>query len=206
MTNTAFARLTRISWPSLCFSMLLLALTACSDSTTATTTNAPPPVWTNYQSHVFTMNYFSSWNAATKDFYLGTHYPQLEMLQGESFTKGETTFLQVAYAVDTSGKASAKDIMLTFLLNSSSAPAKTSSLTTTTLAKETWYQGSVEKQITQSNGAQVSVKETVLGMDRKIGPKSTEVYLIFYQDSPGTYAQNTHDFFQRMVNSFQFAS
>ncbi len=208
MTNTVFTRLQRISWPILCFSLLLLVLNACSDASTPTTTvtNAPPPVWTNYQSNVFTMNYFSNWNAATKDFYLGTHYPPLEMLQGEVFTRSSTTFLQVAYAPDTNNKGSAKDIMLKFLLNSSTAPATTASLSKITLAKETWYQGSIAKQATQSNGEQVQVKETVLGIDRKISSKSTEVYLIFYQDSASTYAQNTQSFFQRMVNSFQFAS
>jgi hypothetical protein len=114
------------------------------------------------------------------------------------------TFLQVAYAARISGATSAKAIMLTFLLGSSDHPAAPSSLSQITLAGETWYQGTVQKQVSQGNGSPLSVKETVLGIDRTISSNKTEIYLILYQDAAGTYSQNVHDFFTRMVKSFQF--
>ena len=149
------------------------------------------------------MNYFSNWSVATKDLYLGTHYPPLEMLQGMIFTSGgaPTTYLQVAYAISTDKTASAKDILLKFLLNASPAPG----LSTTTLDNETWYQGSIEKQVKQSNGSLLALKETALGINHKVSAQQTKIYLIFYQDAASTYTRDTHDFFERMVNSFHFA-
>jgi hypothetical protein len=187
--------------------LLLVSLSSCSFfGAGAPTIQAAPPVWTSYQSTLFTMKYFSNWDVATKDFYLGTHYPQLEMLQGTLFTKqgASTTFLQVAYATKINKAASAKDIMLKFLLASSTQPAAASSLSTTMLSGETWYQGSIEKQITQSDGPKLEMQETALGVDRTTSSGSTEIYLIFYQDTTRTFDQNTHDFFERMIQSFQF--
>ncbi len=180
-----------------------IVLSSCSG---ATTTRISPPVWTNYRGNAFTINYLSNWDVATKDLYLGTRYPQLEMLRGTVFTRqgASTTFLQVVYAVRTSNTASAKDIMLKFLLGSPSHSAAASSLSTTTLAGENWYQGSIEKQVSQGDGPTVAVKEMVLGIDHATGGKSTEIYLIFYQDATSTYTQNTRDFFQRMLTSFHF--
>jgi hypothetical protein len=204
LTHTLLARLARVYGPFLCFVMLLATLSSCSDASTTSASPAPPPVWKNYQGLAFTMSYFSNWDAATKDFYLGTRYPPLEMLQGEIFTRSGA-FLQVAYAVKTNKQASVQDIMLKFLLNASAQPAAKSSLSTTTLDKATWYQGTVTKQAKQSNGTVLAVEETALGIDRKTGSKSDEIYLILYQDSASSYPQNTRDFFERMVNSFQFA-
>src|SRR5579875_84658 len=201
--NSLITRLTRIFYLSLCFSVALLVLSSCSGGTTIT----PPPVWKNYQGSAFTLSYLSNWEVATKDFYLGTQYPQLEMLQGMVFIKqgSASTFLQVEYAVRTNSLASAKDIMLKFLLGSSGHPAPASSLSQTILAGENWYQGTVEKRVSQG-GSTLSIKETVLGVDRVISSKSTEIYLLFYQDVASTYSQNVHDFFTRMVKSFRFAS
>lgn len=179
--NSLIARLTRIIYLSLCFAVALLVLSSCSGGTAA----APPPVWKNYQGSAFTLSYLSNWEVATKDFYLGTQYPQLEMLQGMAFIKqgSATTFLQVEYAVRTSSLASAKDIMLKFLLGSSDHPASASSLSQMMLAGESWYQGTVEKQVSQG-GSTLSIKETVLGIDRTISPKSTEIYLLFTRMLP----------------------
>jgi hypothetical protein len=201
LTHTWLARL---SGPLLCFVILLALLSSCSNASTTSAPPAPPPVWKNYQGNAFTMSYFSNWSTATKDFYLGTRYPPLEMLQGEIFTRNGA-FLQVAYAMKTNKQASAQDIMLKFLLNPSTQPAAKSSLSTTTLDKATWYQGTVTKQVKQRNGTVLAVEETALGIDRKTGPKSDGIYLIFYQDNASSYPQNTRDFFERMVNSFQFA-
>ncbi len=194
--------LTRLPGPLLCFVIVLAFLSSCSD---ASTTREPPPqpVWRNYQGQAFTMSYFSNWDVATKDFYLGTRYPPLEMLQGEIFTRSGA-FLQVAYATKTNKQASAQDILLKFLLNSSTRSAAKSSLSTITLDKATWYQGTVAKQVKQKDGTVLAVEETALGIDRKTSSKSAEIYLILYQDNASSYPQNTHDFFERMVNSFQF--
>ena len=201
--NSLIARLSRMFYLPLCLAVILIVLSSCSGGTSTTTA---PPVWKSYQGSAFTLSYLSNWEVATKDLYLGTHYPQLEMLQGMAFVKqgNAATFLQVVYAVRTSSAASAKDIMLKFLLGSSGHPATVSSLSQTALAGETWYQGTVEKQVSQGNGSTLSVKETVLGIDRTISSKSTEIYLIFYQDAASTYSQNVRDFFTRMVKSFQF--
>lgn len=202
--NSLIARLSRMFYLSLCLVVVLVVLSSCSGDTSTT---AAPPVWKNYRGSAFTLSYFSNWEVATKDVYLGTRYPRLEMLQGMAFVKqaNATTFLQVAYAARTSKAASVKDIMLTtFLLGSSGHPAAPSSLSQITLAGETWYQGTVEKQVSQGDGSTLLVKETVLGIDRTISSNNTEIYLILYQDAAGTYSQNVHDFFTRMVKSFQF--
>lgn len=203
MKHTPLARLAHIYCPCLLPAVLLVVLSSCSGTAVK---NAPPPVWTHYQGNTFALGYFSNWSVSTKDLYLGTRYPPLEMLQGETFTRNNaaTAFLQVVYAMPTNSKASAQDIMLKFLLNSSPQAAAPSSLSKITLAQETWYQGSVEKQVKQSNGTPLTIKQTALGIDRKNSAGKAEVYLIIYQDSTDTYAQDTHDFFERMVNSFQF--
>lgn len=197
--KTLIARVARVCCLGLCLAVTLGILSSCSGTAAK---KAPPPVWTHFQGSAFAMNYFSNWSIATKDLYLGTHYPPLEMLQGMLFTSGSasTTYLQVSYATSTSKTASAKDIMLKFLLTSSSA----SSLSTTTLDNETWYQGSLEKQVKQSDGSLLSIKETALGVNHKTSAHNTEIYLIFYQDAASTYTQNTRAFFERMVNSFHF--
>jgi len=205
LTHTLLARLARVYGPLLCFVVLLATLSSCSNASTTSTPPTPPPVWKNYQGQAFTMSYFSSWGAATKDFYLGTRYPPLEMLQGEIFTRNGA-FLQVAYAVKMDKQANAQDIMLKFLLNAATQPATKASLSTTTLDKATWYQGTVTKQVKQSNGTVLAIEETAFGIDRRTGSKSSEMYFIFYQDTASSYPQNTRDFFERMVNSFQFAS
>lgn len=194
------AHLARVCCLCLCLVVASGILSSCSD---AAAKKSPPPVWTNFQSNAFTMNYFSNWSVATKDLYLGTHYPPLEMLQGMLFTSAgaPSTYLQVAYAISSDKTASAKDILLKFLLNASPTPG----LSTTILDNETWYQGSIKKQARQSNGSLLALKETALGVNHKVSARQTEIYLIFYQDAASTYTQNTHDFFERMVNSFHFA-
>jgi len=203
--NSLIARLSRMFYLPLSLVVVLVVLSSCSGGASTT---AAPPVWKNYQGSAFTLSYLSNWEVATKDVYLGTRYPQLEMLQGMAFVKqaNAITFLQVAYAGRTSSAVSAKGIMLKFLLGSSSHPAAPSSLSQTTLAGETWFQGTVEKQVSQGNGSPLSVKETALGIDRTISSNKTEIYLIFYQDAASTYSQNVQNFFTRMVKSFQFVS
>lgn len=201
--NTLRTHLARPFYPLLGL-LVLLALSACSG---ASTTSAPPPAWKNYQSQLFTMSYLSNWQITTKDLYLGTRYPQLEMLNGMAFTRqgGATTFLQVTYATKTASAVSAKDIMLKFLLGSAAHPAAAASLSTTTLDGASWYQGTAEKQASQPDGSTVTVKETVLGIDHATSAGGAEIYLIVYQDAVNTYGQTERDFFQRMVTSFHFA-
>lgn len=196
----AFIPLVHRSWFCvLCLLWLLVALSSCGDASS-------PPVWKNYQGTAFTMNYFSNWDVAAKDFYLGTHYPPLEMMQGMVFTKqgNETTFVQVVYAENTNGKASVSDLLRKFILGSLQQPVAASSLTTTALAGDDWSQGVVEKQVSVNNGSQVSVKETALGVQHAVSPNQTEIYIIIYQDTVSAYDQTKHDFFTRMVNSFHF--
>jgi hypothetical protein len=182
---------------------LVILVSACGDS-------APPParpaVWTPYQGQAFAMTYLNSWGVATKDLYLGTSYPELEMLQGMAFTSpdnGTTTFLQVVSAEDSSGKASVQGLLLKYILGTSTQPVAASSLTTTTLAGETWSQGTVEKT---DNGSTTQVKETALGVKHKAPSGKTELYVIIYQADASTAEKIYQDFFARMMDSFQFAS
>ena len=182
---------------------LVILLSACGDNNSS---QARPAVWTNYQGQAFAMNYFSSWGVATKDLYLGTSYPELEMMQGIAFTSpdnGTTTFVQVVYAENSSGKASINDLLRKYILGSLKQPVAASSLTTTTLAGETWSQGTVEKTV---NGSATQVKETALGISYKAHSGKAELYLIIYQTDASTAGKTYQDFFARMVNSFQFAS
>src|ERR1700680_2399739 len=78
---------------------LVILLSACGDNNQS---QAKPAVWTNYQGQAFAMNYFSSWGVATKDLYLGTSYPQLEMMQGIAFTSPDNGTIQVVYAENSS--------------------------------------------------------------------------------------------------------
>jgi hypothetical protein len=178
---------------------LLILLSACGDSNPP----AKPAAWTNYQGQAFAMNYFSSWGVATKDLYLGANYPELEMLQGMAFTSpanGETTFVQVVYGDNTSGKASVSDLLSKYILGTPQQPVAASSLTITTLAGETWSQGVVQKPASGS-GAQLT--ETALGVSHVVNGK-TEIYLIIYQ---GDASDKTNQpYFTRMINSFKFAS
>ena len=182
---------------------LVILLSACGDNNQS---QAKPAVWTNYQGQAFAMNYFSSWGVATKDLYLGTSYPQLEMMRGIAFTSpdnGTTTLVQVVYAENSSGKASINDLLRKYILGSLKQPVAASSLTTTTLAGETWSQGTVEKTV---NGSATQVKETALGVSYKVHSSKAELYLIIYQADASAAGKTYQDFFARMVNSFQFAS
>lgn len=170
---------------------------------------AKPATWTNYQSQVFAMNYYTSWNVSTRGLYLGTSYPPLEALQGMIFSDqgSPTTFVQVVYAENTDGKASISDLLSKYILGTVQQPVAASSLTTTTLAGQTWSQGTLEKQVSSSGapgGSALKVKETALGVSTALSSGKQEVFLIVYQDSSSTYSQTQHDYFTRMVNSFQF--
>jgi len=182
---------------------LLVVLSACGAS-------APPrpAVWTNYQGSAFAMNYFSSWGVGTKDLYLGTSYPQLEMLQGMAFTSPDTstTYVQVIYAANTDGKASVSDLLSKHILGTQTAPVAASKLTTTTLGGETWTQGVVEKQVVGADGSAATIQETALGVSHVVSPKQTEIYLIIYQNQTGSAASAAQSYLTRMVNSFKFAS
>ena len=177
-------------------------LSACG----ASAPPAKPAVWTNYQGSAFAMNYYSSWGIGTKDLYLGTKYPQLEMLQGMAFTSPDNaeTFVQVISGANANGKASVSDMLRMYILGTQQKPVAVSSLTTTKLDGVTWSQSSVEKQVSLTNGSMQKVKETALGVSYPVSAKQTEIYLILYQDATNTYSTTSHDFFSRMVSSFQF--
>lgn len=181
---------------------LLIVLSSCGSPP------AKPAVWTNYQGNAFAMNYLNSWGVGTKDLYLGTNYPQLEMLHGMAFTSPDNaaTFVQVVSAANTDGKASVSDLLRKGILGTPQKPAEASSLTTTQLDGVTWSQSSVEKQVSLPDGSSQKVKETALGVSYPVSAKQTEVYLILYQDADNTYSTTNHDFFSRMVNSFHFAA
>ncbi len=183
---------------------LLMLLSSCGDSTPS----AKPATWTNYQGKAFVMNYFSSWGVATKDLYLGTSYPQLEMLQGMAFTSPEsaTTFVQVVYAENTDGKASVSDLLRKYILGTLKQPVAASSLTKTTLAGETWSQGVIEKQVSTNNASTVLIKKAALGVNHVVNANKKEIYLIIYQDETSSFDKTAQDFFTRMVNSFRFGS
>lgn len=194
----------------LCLPALLVVLSSCSFLGLGATP-AKPAVWTNYQGKMFAMNYFTDWDVATKDMYLGTSYPQLELLQGMVFANqgSPTTFVQVVYAGSTTGDASISDLLRKHILGTDSQPLAAANLTNTTLAGVTWSQGVVEKQISSTGspgGSQVQVKETALGVSYPVKANQTEVYLIIYQDATSTYDQTNHDFFTRMMNSFHFVA
>ncbi len=204
--NNVVIRSGKISLCSLLCLFLLVLLSACS----LFGGDAPPKpaVWTNYQGDMFAMNYFTDWDLATKDMYLGTSYPALEMLQGMIFSDqgSTTTFVQVVYASDSTGHASVSDFLSQHLLGTVKQPASVAQLTTTTLAGETWSQGVVEKQVNitgNPGGAQVQVRETALGVSYSLS--ATQIYFIVYQDAVSTYATTNHTFFTRMLNSFKFS-
>jgi len=193
-----------------CLPGLLVVLSSCS-LFGGETPPQNPPAWTNYQGKDFTMNYFSNWDIGTKDLYLGTSYPQLELLQGTSIIKHGVSLplVQVVHANNPGGGTTLNDILLKFILGSPKKPVATTSLTSTTLAGESWSQGSVEKQMNVSNGSNkqtVSVKETALGINHTVAPNKTEIYIIILQDAASTYDKTDHDTFERMVKSFHFAS
>jgi hypothetical protein len=183
---------------------LLIVLSACG----ASSPPAKPAVWTKYQNDTFAMNYFSNWGVGTKDLYLGTSYPELEMLHGMAFTSPDnaTTFVQVISGTNTSGKASVSDLLRQAVLGTPQKPAASASLTTTTLDGVTWSQSSIEKQATTADGSSQTVKETALGISYPAGAKQPVVYLILYQDAVNTYSTTSHDVFSRMVNSFRFVA
>jgi hypothetical protein len=191
------------SW-LLCLALtgLLAVLSACGAPP------AKPAVWTNYQGNVFAMNYYSSWGVGTKDLYLGTSYPQLEMLQGMAFTSPDTstTFVQVIYSANTDGKASVSDLLTKHILGTQTAPVAATKLTTTTLGGVTWTQGVVQKQVTAADGSTSNVQETALGVSRVVSAGQTEIYLIIYQNQTGSSASAAQSYLTRMINSFKFAS
>ncbi len=210
MSSVLVSRRTEKWFWYLCLPVLLVGLSSCSFFGLGA---APPKpaVWTNYQGKMFTMNYFTNWDVGTKDMYLGTSYPQMEMLQGIDFANqgSLTSFVRVVYAENTNGKASVSDLLSKYILGTVTQPLPASSLTNTTLAGETWSQGIAEKQVSSTGdtgGSLVQVKETALGVSYKVGTNSTELYLLIYQDATSTYNQTNHDFFTRMMNSFHFAT
>lgn len=203
--STAITRLARVSGLVVSFLALLVVLSACFE---ASNTVSAPPVWKNQRSQLFSMDYMSNWDVSTKDLYLGASSPQLEMLQGTLFTRVEdpAASLHVLYAARPNNTVSARDLMLKFFLGSLQHPLQPSSLSTTTLNGKRWYRGSMEKQVKQSDGSTITVKETVLGVDHTISATKSELYFIIYQDATNSYAKTTHDYFERMVKSFHFSS
>lgn len=204
MKSVLFALLYRRWTCALCLVGLLVLLSACGD-----VTQGGPATWKNYQGSGFRMSYLSSWDVATKDVYLGTSYPQLEMLPGMAFTNtaSPATFVQVAYAQDKTGKASLSSLLRAFMQDSLKPSGAVAPVSVKTLASEHWSQIAVEKQVKvsyETGSSTVTVKETALGIKRSIGPQSTEIYLIIYQDATSTYNQTNQRFFTRMLNSFHF--
>jgi hypothetical protein len=190
----------------LCLVLLFSLLCSCSFFGLGAT---PPPVWTNYTGQAFTMNYMTNWTPATKDLYLGTSYPQLEMLQGTIFSEqgNATTFVQVVYANATGTKASVNDLLSEYILGTVKQPFATTNLSAVTLAGQTWTQGVVQKTVSSTGGPGGStdqVKETALGVSYAPSANQTIIYLILYQDVTGNFGQTNKDYFTRMVNSFHF--
>jgi hypothetical protein len=208
MSRTFGAYRTRMHLRYIFLPFLLLMLSSCSFFGLGASP-AKPAVWTSYRGQAFSMSYFSNWELATKDLYLGTSYPQLEMLQGMVFSDqgSATTFVQVVYADNVGGSASVSDLLCKYVLGTLKQPLAPSSLTTTTLAGETWSQGSVEKQVSSTGapgGSMLAVKEAALGVSYTVNAHQTKVYLIIYQDASGTFNTTNHNFFTRMLNSFHF--
>ncbi|GHO60952.1 hypothetical protein [Ktedonobacter robiniae] len=203
--STAITRLARVSGLVASFLALLVVLSACFEASNAV---SAPPVWKNQRTQLFSIDYMNNWNISTKDLYLGASSPQLEMLQGTLFTSVEdpVASLHVLYAARPNNTVSSRDLMLKFFLGSSQHPLQASSLSTITLNGERWYQGSIEKQVKQSDGSTLAAKETVLGINHSISTNKTELYFIIYQDATSSYAKTSHDYFERMVKSFRFSS
>lgn len=203
--STAITRLARVTGLVASFLTLLVVLSACFEASNSV---SAPPVWKNQHTQLFSMDYMNNWNVSTKDLYLGASSPQLEMLQGMLFTRVEdpAASLHVLYAIRPNNTVSSRDLMLKLFLGSSQHPMQASSLSITALNGEHWYQGTMEKQVKQSDGSTLAVKETVLGIDHAISANKTELYFIICQDTTSSYAKTSHDYFERMVKSFHFSS
>lgn len=191
---------------------LLMLLSSCSFfGPTASASPAKSASWTSYHGKAFTMNYLTNWDVASKDLYLGTSYPQLEMLQGMIFSEqsSATTFVQIVDAQNPGAKASASDLLRDYILGTTKQPLSAANLTTTTLAGETWSQGTVEKQVSASGtpgGSMLAVKETALAVSHTGTNGQPVVYLIIYQDATSSYDKTNQTAFIRMLNSFHFAA
>ncbi len=212
MQQTSIARRARVWLYSLGLPALLIMLSSCSFfGPTASVSPAKPATWISYHGKAFMMNYLTSWDVATKDLYLGTSYPQLEILQGMIFSDrgSATTFVQVVDAQNPGAKASVSDLLRAYILGTTKHPLSAANLTTTTIAGEAWSQGSVEKQVSATGapgGSMLAVKETALAVSHTGKNGQPEMYLIIYQDATSSYNKTNQTFFTRMLNSFHFAA